>query len=131
MDFSTNGIAHNIIDHAPLIVALAITMWWVFPKVLSVALRNGSGELIRAIIREENASQSKATREMVKEEIKIHEEVERNSLRAALTIVRDEIEADGRVELGKFEKRLDRFDVRTAAIEAKLFKRSPRRSDDD
>ncbi len=131
MDFTTNGIAHNLMEHAPLIAGLAIVMWWLFPKMLNVALRNGSGTLIGDIVSKLLTEQNKAVDAMIKERINAHEEVEKTNLKAALVLIRDEIEADGRSELQNLARRLDRIDSRTAAIEAKIFKRLPRSDRDD
>jgi hypothetical protein len=130
MDFTTNGIAHNIIDHAPLIVGLAVVMWWLFPKMLNVALRNGSGVLIGEIVGKQLVEQNKDTDKMIKDHIQAHERVEAEGLRSALLTIKDEIETDGREEFGKLERRLDRYEIRIAAIESKLFKRARPRGDE-
>ena len=131
VDFSLNGIIHNFVDNLPMIIGLALVLWWLFPKMLNVAMRNGSGELFAAIVNKENVAQTEHTRVMIREAISAHEKVEETNVRAALVVVRDEIEKDGRSELGKLERRLDKIDSRTAAIEMKLFKRVPRSDRED
>jgi hypothetical protein len=51
---------HAIVEHAPLAVTLAIIYWKLTPRVLKATLTNGGGEIVRRIVREENATQSTA-----------------------------------------------------------------------
>jgi hypothetical protein len=58
MDLQTR-IFDEAINHGPLVLGMAWATWWLFPKMLRNGLSNGSGDIIRAIVRSENAEQTK------------------------------------------------------------------------
>jgi len=94
MDWQTQ-IVKSFIDHAPLVMGLAIVAWWGFPKLYDKVLNNGGGKKLRDIIDSANEAQSVKTKEMVKAEIavaiQVHEEVERANVERMLTELRREV----------------------------------------
>ena len=64
------------IDHWPLVAGLLASGYWLFPKMLRSSLLNGSGEVIRTIMREENAAQTKLHSEELDRRFRLHEEEE-------------------------------------------------------
>lgn len=91
----TDRMVNAAIDHWPLVAALAISLWWAFPKMLRNTLSNGGGDIIRSIVRGENEHQTKGNEEkftrIVRDAITAHEAVEANRLAMSLNAFRQEI----------------------------------------
>jgi hypothetical protein len=82
MDLQTR-IVNALVDQWPLVAGIGAVYYWLFPKMLKAGLMNGSGEVIRNIVRTENAEQTR----LHAEELRKHEE--REELR--LTRLEDEV----------------------------------------
>jgi hypothetical protein len=69
----TTRMSYALVDHWPLVAALLITGYWIFPRVLKSTLLNGAGDIIRGIVREENVKQSVHAKEALDTRLKEHE----------------------------------------------------------
>lgn len=100
-------MVNSAVDHWPLITSLAVALWWGFPRMLKATLRNGAGDIIREIVRQENDHQSRAAEErtivIVKDAISTHELVEQQKITLALAALKAEI--TDRYEIPKNRRR--------------------------
>lgn len=62
-----------VIDHGPLVVAVALAYWWATPRLLKATLRNGGGEIVREHVKAANAEQSIETASAIKRALEEHE----------------------------------------------------------
>lgn len=76
----TESITKAIIDHVFLIMGLAVIFWWglrnVFPREFRSMLSNGGGDIIRKIVKDENAMSETRQSDEFRLIIKEHEVVE-------------------------------------------------------
>ena len=83
------------VDHWPLVLFLAAAGWKGLPLVLRAFFNNGGGDQIRALVRAENAEQTKlhneATARSIAEAIAQHQKEEQANLEEALSSLRMEI----------------------------------------
>ena len=90
-----------LIAQAPLVAALGAIWYWTTPKLIRSVLSNGGGDIIRGIVRTENAEQSKETIASIDKALKAHEEREwrqYGSLGEGVAQVRERVAAlDARV----------------------------------
>lgn len=86
VDLQTRVI-NALIDHAPLLVGLAAVMRYMFPHLLRQGLTNGAGEIIRSIVKTENAAQSIKHAEAMDHRFEMHEAQEDRRFR----IIEDEV----------------------------------------
>jgi hypothetical protein len=75
VDLSTRIITAAV-ENWPLVAGIALSFYWLFPKMLKQGLLNGSGEVIRNIVRSENAEQTKARSGEMDRRFRKHEEQE-------------------------------------------------------
>jgi len=75
MDIQTR-IFNAFVEHGPLMVGLAWAIWWLFPKMLRNGLSNGSGDIIRSIVRTENAEQTRHYTDELDRRFEKHEAAE-------------------------------------------------------
>lgn len=91
----TDQMIESSIAHIPLVAAFVVAGWYGFPLMFKKTLMNGSGDIIRQIVRVENEMQSKLhqqeTRQIVKDAIMEHEKVEGEREAAAHQRLMDEI----------------------------------------
>lgn len=59
----TEYIVQQLVANAPLVVALGVLYIAVTPHLIKSTLQNGGGEIVKRIVREANAEQSKETAE--------------------------------------------------------------------
>lgn len=95
-----------IINNTPLVIGIAVAGWWLFPKLLRNSLLNGSGEVIRNIVREEGIRTQDEHDERV--ERLIHKALQEHQLRTDMDlqalkyqVKQDLIEASGEWKLSK------------------------------
>lgn len=72
----TTRMALALIDHWPLVAALLVMGYWIFPRVLKSTLLNGAGDIIRGIVRDENQKQSALAKDALDSRFKEHEQQE-------------------------------------------------------
>ena len=58
-------IIEMIAANVPLFAVIATAYWWATPRMLKSALQNGSGEIVRRIVRDENAHQTLGLHERI------------------------------------------------------------------
>lgn len=59
----SDRLINALIDHAPLVAALGVLYWTATPRLLKTTLSNGGGEIVRRIVGEENAKQTREVHE--------------------------------------------------------------------
>lgn len=92
----TDKLLETLISNGPLVVALGALYWWATPRLLKATLLNGGGNIVRSIVREENATQTLATHAAVKSALDDHESREfqqYGSLGEGVTLVRERLSA--------------------------------------
>jgi hypothetical protein len=62
-----------LVEHGPLVAAAALIYWKLTPRLLKATLQNGGGDIVRGIVRAENAAQSKSTHEAIEKSLADHE----------------------------------------------------------
>jgi len=55
----TTRIIYALIDQWPFVIGLSVVFYKLFPYMLRNGLSNGSGDVIRSIVKSENADQTK------------------------------------------------------------------------
>ena len=107
----TTRMAFALVDHWPLVAALLAMGYWIFPRVLKASLRNGAGDIIRAIVKAENEAQSQLHKEVLDRRLKEHELEEQGRFqRGAVRMsgIEDEIDdITGSLKLKRHRRRRD------------------------
>jgi hypothetical protein len=97
----------SMVQHGPLVILGALAYWKITPELLKISLKNGSGDLVRTIVREENhkanIEQSGHMAITLKATIERHEEVEQTKLHE---VVKPLTERIGKLEARIAKKRM-------------------------
>jgi flagellar motility protein MotE (MotC chaperone) len=105
----TESITKALIDHVFLIAGLAVIFWWglknVLPREIKGMLTNGGGEIIRRIVKEENAESEGRQSDELRKIIKDHEQIELHHFEKLLQ------------QDGEIQQQLARHDERLKVLE--------------
>lgn len=72
----TERMMETVADHWALVAAVGVMMWWGGPKALKAFFSNGGGDMMRAIVRSENAAQTDRHNTDMDRRFREHEERE-------------------------------------------------------
>lgn len=78
-------------EHGPLVIAIFVAGYFLFPLMLKKTLLNGGGEAVRMIMKSENLEQEDRLRLILKEEMTDYREIVRNDIATAKLEVRTEM----------------------------------------
>ena len=114
----TESITKALIDHVFLIAGLAVIFWWgmknILPREMRNLLSNGGGDIIRRIVKEENADSESRQSDELRRIIKDHEMVELNHFEKLLQ------------QDGEIQQTLARHDERLKKLEEDIRELQPR-----
>ena len=114
----TEAITKALIDHVFLISGLAVIFWWgmknVLPREMRNLLSNGGGNIIRRIVKEENADSESRQSDELRKIIKDHETIELNHFEKLL-------QQDGEIQqnLARHDERLKKLEEDIRGLQTK------------
>jgi hypothetical protein len=88
-------VLESVIVHGPLVIGAGFVYWRATPALIKTSLQNGSGEVVRSIIRDENhkanIDQTGHFALTLKATIEQHEDFEKLKMESALAPVLDRL----------------------------------------